>query len=127
MVRRRADGEIAWCCDTCGDDGVIRGWEHAPTDLSHLTSDADETRDLIAVAFTRAHYRAVSAIVLLDDDCELAVAGAEGTIDGVVMTGTTATIEELIGFVAAEANNEPDRRRRRILEDACACLEAAVA
>lgn len=33
MVFRHLDGEIAWGCDSCGDEGVIRGWEGSPTDV----------------------------------------------------------------------------------------------
>lgn len=27
MVFRRTNGEIAWSCDACGEEGVITGWE----------------------------------------------------------------------------------------------------
>ena len=34
MVFLHLNGEIAWGCDSCGDEGVIRGWEGSPTDVS---------------------------------------------------------------------------------------------
>ncbi len=51
MVFRRTTGEIAWSCDTCGDEGVITGWEGSPTDLSGVDgsyANGDELVVLVA-------------------------------------------------------------------------------
>jgi hypothetical protein len=36
MVFHRWNGEIAWSCDVCGDEGVITGWQSSPFDVSGL-------------------------------------------------------------------------------------------
>ncbi|MDA8311945.1 MAG: TIGR02391 family protein [Actinomycetota bacterium] len=49
---------------------------------------------------------------LLDAECERLVFRARAADDGVVLTTDDEELDELIGFVAAEANHEPDRRRQ---------------
>ena len=65
--------------------------------------------------------------LLLDDGCELLVARAEGSAAGVVLAGSTAAFEELVDYIASEANAETSRRRVRLLDEACTALEAAMA
>jgi hypothetical protein len=44
-----------------------------------------------------------------------------------VLSGTTEAFDELVGYVAAEANAETDRRRTRLLDEGSAALEAVLA
>jgi hypothetical protein len=126
MVFRRTNGEIAWSCDTCGDEGVITGWEGSPTDLSGL-DDGYAGGDELVLLVARELYELISGVLLLDDACELLVARAEGTAAGVVLKGSTAAFEELVEYVASEANAETNSRRMRSLDAACAALEATLA
>lgn len=126
MVFRRTNGEIAWSCDVCADEGVIHGWEGSPADVSGLDdsyAEGDEATMLIA----RELFEVIRGVLLLDDACELLVARAEGSAAGVVLTGPMRAFEELVEYVASEANAEPDRRRVRLLDEACTALEAALA
>lgn len=126
MVFRRTNGEIAWSREACGDEGVITDWEESPTDVSGLDdryADGDEVVLLIA----RELFEVIRGVLLLDDACELMVARAEGTAVGVVLTGRMAAFEELVEYVASEANAETNRRRMRLLDEACTALEAASA
>lgn len=43
-----------------------------------------------------------------------------------VIAGREGSFEELIGYVASEANSETDQRRSRLRDEACAALEEAV-
>jgi hypothetical protein len=56
---------------------------------------------------------ALRELVLLDPDCERLVYGMRAHKRGAILAATEDRLEELIGFVAAEANHEPDRRRQR--------------
>jgi hypothetical protein len=125
MVFRRSTGEIAWSCDACGDEGVISGWEGSPTDVSGLDGSYAEGLE-VAVVVARELFGAVRDVLLLGAASELLVARAEGSADGVVMAGREGAFEELIGYVASEANSETDQRRRRLLDEGCAALEEAV-
>ena len=126
MVFRHINGEIAWGCDSCGDEGVIRGWEGSPTDVSQLdNSDADG--DMITLLISRDRSDLLRDVLLMDDACELLVARAEGSSAGVILVGSASAFEELIGYVASEANAETNRSRELSLDEACDSLEAALA
>lgn len=43
---------------------------------------------------------------------------ARATDDGIVLVGDDDDLDELIGYVTAEANHEDDRRRQRRLDHA---------
>ena len=126
MVFRRTNDEIAWSCDTCGDEGVISGWEGSPDDLSAL-DDSYADGDELVLLVARELYELIREVLLLDVACELLIARAEGTASGVVLKGSTGAFEELIEYVASEANAETNRRRMRSLDEACTALEAALA
>ena len=125
MVLCRTNGEIAWSCDTCGDEGVISSWAGTPTDVSAL-DDSYADRDELVLLVARELYELIRGVLLLDDACELLVARAEGSAAGVVLRGPTAAFEELVEYVASEANAETNRRRMRSLDEACTALEAAL-
>lgn len=126
MVFRRTNGEIAWSCDACGDEGVISGWEGSPADVSGL-DDSYAEGDTVTLLIARELFEGIQGVLLLDDACELLVARAEGVAAGVVLTGRTGAFEELAEYVASEANAETSRRRTRLLDEACTELEAALA
>jgi hypothetical protein len=130
MMVRRTSNEIAWCCDACGDDGVIHGWEGTHADLSTLddnhADDGDSGRETISVLVTRDMFDAMRDVLLLDTAAMLVIARADGRSDGVVLTGAVDTFDEIVDSIAAEANNEPDRRRQRRLDAACGVLEDAL-
>jgi hypothetical protein len=124
---RRTDAppSIAWQCMSCGDDGVISGWEGSPHDL--------RPERLVAVPVAR--YRIVVPldvaatlrdIQVLDRDVERLVFRARASEAGAVLIGDEAELEELLGCVAAEANDEDNRRRRRNLDEAFEGLTRAV-
>ncbi len=125
MVFSRTNGEIAWSCDACGDEGVISGWEGSPADVSGLDDSYAEGEEVMLL-ITRELFEVIRGVLLLDDACEQLVARAEGSAAGVVLTGRTGAFEELVGYVASEANAETNRRRMRLLDEACTALDAAL-
>ena len=125
MVFRHGNGQVAWACDVCGDEGVITGWEGSPTDVSGL-DDSYAEGETIAVEMSRSLFDRIRGVLLLDAASELLVASAEGSSAGVILAGSSEAFDELAGYVAAEANAETDRRRARLLDEACDLLEAAL-
>ena len=125
MAFRRMNGEIAWSCDACGDEGVISGWEGSPADVSGL-DDSYAEGDTVTLVIARDLFDVIRGVLLLDDACELLVARAEGSRAGVVLTGQTGAFEELVEYIASEANAQTNRRRMRLLDEACTALEAAL-
>jgi hypothetical protein len=107
---------------------VISNWQDSPYDVRprRLTL-ADACREFVIpdqVAEVPRELR------LLDPDAERLVFRIRAHPNGAAVTATTDDLEELIGFVAAEAHHEPNRRRRRridatfdVLNDALAAMD----
>ena len=116
IVWAEASAPIRWWCTVCDDEGVISNWADSPYDLRRrrfsLAGDVDEVivSDKTAVV--------LRALVLLDPDCERLVFGMRAHPDGAALLTSADDLEELIGFVAAEANHEPNRRRQDRLDAA---------
>jgi len=62
---------------------------------------------------------------LLDTDCERLVFRIRAHNGHAILAATDDDLDELIGFVAAEANNEPNRRRQQRLDAAFDALSTA--
>lgn len=68
---------------------------------------------------------ALRELRLLDADCERLVFRIRAHHNGLVLPATDDDLEELIGFVAAEANHESNRRRQQRLDTAFNALSNA--
>lgn len=125
VLRTDVPTSIAWWCTSCGDEGVISGWEQSPYDLRSRNPRAEpgDTRPVVIPAETAA---ALRDLQLLDKDTERLVFRAEATKEGIILVGDDDDLDELMGYVAAEANNEENRRRRRRLDDAFQTLSQAI-
>ena len=125
VLRIDVPPSIAWRCSSCGDEGVISGWEQSPYDLRSRNPRAvsADTRPVLIPAETAA---ALRDLQLLDSDTERLVLRAEATEEGIVLVGDDDDLDELMGYVAAEANHEENRRRQRRLDDAFQILSQAI-
>ena len=98
IVRRtEPPAPIRWQCSVCGDEGVI-------------------SAEVAAV---------LRELRLFDADCERLVFGIRAHNDGAVLQATNDGLDELIGFVAGEANHESNRRRQQRLDAAFDALSSA--
>jgi len=64
---------------------------------------------------------------LLDPDCDRLVFQARARGECIILTAAAEDLDELIGFVAAEANHETNRRRQNRLDAAFDLLSDAAA
>ncbi len=124
IVLRAGPGTpIRWQCSTCDDEGVISNWEDSPFDLRRQRlSLAGAVTEIVVPDDVAATLRGLS---LLDTDCERLVFRIRAHNDGAILAATDEDLDELIGFVAAEANHEPNRRRQQRLDAAFDALNAA--
>lgn len=124
MLRTDVPPSIDWHCTSCGDEGVISGWERSPYDLRprHPRPSSADARPVVVPADTAATLRELQ---LLDTDSERLVFPAGASEKGIVLFGDDDVLDELMGYVAAEANHEDDRRRQRRLDDAFQVLNRA--
>ena len=123
IVRRtKPAAPIQWQCGACDDDGVISNWEDSPFDLRRRRLAVAGAATEIIISNQVA--AALRDLRLLDVDCERLVFRTRAHNDGAVLTATAEELDELIGFVAAEANHEPNRRRQQRLDAAFRALDA---
>jgi len=125
MIVRRTEvpAPIRWQCSVCGDEGVINNWADSPFDLRRLRlSLADPVNEIVISAEVAA---ALRELRLLDADCARLVFQIRARDDGAVLPATNEDLDELIGFVAAEANHEPNRRRQQRLDTGYDALSSA--
>ena len=123
VLRTDVPPSIAWHCTSCSDEGVISGWERSPYDLRPRKpgSRSADTRRVVIPADTADTLRDLQ---LLDSDTESFVFRAEASEEGIVLVGDDDDLDELMGYVAAEANHEANRRRQRRLDVAFEVLRA---
>jgi hypothetical protein len=116
-------GPIRWQCSVCDDAGVISNWQDTPFDLRRRQLTLAETANEIVIPNEVA--AALRDLQLLDPDCERLVFRIRAHHDHAILAATDEDLEELIGFVAAEANHEPNRRRQQRLDNAFDALNSA--
>jgi len=123
VLRTEAGAPIRWQCSACDDEGAVSNWEDSPFDLRRrrltLAGAASEIiiPDQVAAALRELR--------LLDTDSERLVFRIHARHDGAILAATDDDLDELIGFVAAEANHEPNRRRQQRLDAAFDALSTA--
>ena len=102
---------IRWQCSVCDDEGIISNWEDSPFDLRRRRlALAGAVHEIVIGDEVAA---ALRELRLLDRDCERLVFAIRAHNSGAVLVATDDDLDELIGFVAAEANHEPNRRRQQ--------------
>jgi len=114
---------IQWQCSTCGDGGVISHWEDSPYDLRRRKLAAAGTLSEVGISSEVA--AALRDLQLLDIDCERLVYAIRADGSHAVLRATDEELDELTGFVSAEANHEPRKRRQQQLDHAFEALNAA--
>jgi len=117
---------IEWQCTSCGDEGVISGWEHSLFDLRAHATDSASAGDELQVVIDAEIAVTLRGLMLVDTAGERLVFRARPSEHGVIVAGNEDDLDELIGCVAAEANHEQDRRRRKRLDAAFKALNQAV-
>jgi hypothetical protein len=125
VVRLDLPATIDWRCSACGDDGVVSGWAGSYFDLRRPRSKGTDV-SVSEVLVTDEVWGTLRDLLLLDSDCERLVFGARASKTGIVLVTSEEDLDELIGYVAAEANHETNRRRQRRLDLAFAALNDAL-
>lgn len=126
VFRTDKPAPIEWRCSSCGDEGVISGWEDSYADLRRRRPEG--WRPKAEVPISDEVVAALRDLRLLDTECERMVfaARAEPAGPGVLLDVDAEDLDELVGFVAAEANHETNRRRQKRLDAAFSALSDAL-
>ena len=116
VQRAEAPAPITWECTACGDLGSISGWLGTPDDLSGQRLSADGPAKDIGISEELA--ASLGEIMVLDAECERVVHRARTEEGQIILSVTDDDLDELLGYLAAEANHESNRRRRQRLDAA---------
>jgi hypothetical protein len=123
VLRTEPPAPIRWQCSVCADEGIISNWADSPFDLRPRRLTLAGPVNEIVISEEAA--AALRELRLPDTDCERLVFRIRAHDGGAVLPATNDDLHELIGFVAAEANHEPSRRRRQRLDTALDALSDA--
>ena len=123
VLRTKPGAPIRWQCSVCADEGTVSNWENSPYDLRRRRLTLAGAVNEIVIPDELA--AALRELRLLDTDCERLVFRIRAHHDGAILAAADEDLDELIGFVAAEANHEPHRRRRQRLDNAFDVLNTA--
>lgn len=108
--------ELIWWCPVCADSGVIRNWKGIPWNLSHTKGagviNGDEYCEVI---LTNDEYKLLSEIAILEPQAQKIVQDASIIENGVMLIGSLDAMDELMGYIAFEANHEQKNRRQQAL------------
>jgi hypothetical protein len=126
LVVQRVDvpAEITWHCPSCGENGVITGWAGSPWDLSRLEEAGDGP--VVTARVSEDDYRRLLSTYTLDRDCQLILYRARMVSGAVELAASSPDMENLIEFIAAEANHADSRKRQRELDSIYQVLDAAM-
>jgi hypothetical protein len=125
LLRTEPGAPIRWQCSVCDDAGVISNWEDSAFDLRRRQLTVAEAANEIVIPDEVA--ATLRDLQLLDPDDERLIFRIRAHHDGAVLAATDDDLDQLIGSVAAEANHEPNRRRRQRLDAAFEVLSDAAA
>ena len=93
--------------------------------LRSAQATAHPRRPVNEIVISEEAAAALRELRLPDADCERLVFRIRAHDGGAVLPATSDDLDELIGFVAAEANHEPSRHRRQRLDTALDTLSNA--
>src|ERR1019366_5289795 len=116
---------IEWRCTACGDEGVISGWEDSLYDLRQPRSSSDE-EPRHETLLTDEVATTLRELMFLDMECERLVFQMHSSSEGAVLTASAEELDELLGFIAANANHETNRRRQKRFDAAFDVLTEAL-
>lgn len=109
-------GAIQWNCFICGDNGFIYDWKNTKWDMRFT--------DLIPVRLHVEERDLILKETLAGPDLTDRLESAKQVTDSVVVYYSSEELDNLIGYVAAEANHNPDRKMQEILDALYDSLEA---
>ena len=123
VLRTDPPAPIRWQCSVCGDGGVISNWAGLALRSAQATAHPHRPRQRTCHPERGGRGAARTAIAR----CRLRTSGVPDPShnDRAVLPATDGDLDELIGFVAAEANHESSLRRQQRLDTAFDALSNA--
>jgi hypothetical protein len=112
---------VRWECPSCGEAGLVDGWQGSACDLSEAPRAEDS--DLRRVVLPEKAYQLLMDAPFIDQALERLVYVARPCPDGVELSGTEEDLEVLGGVVAVESDHAATREGKRRWDGVFASLE----
>jgi len=109
-------GAIQWNCFKCGDNGFIYDWENTKWDMRDT--------DLIPVRLHVEERDLILNQTFAGPDLTDRLESTKQVTDSVVVYYSSEELENLIGYIAAEGNHNPDRKIQEALNALYDSLDA---
>ncbi len=119
-------GPVEWHCSQCDDQGVISNWKDTDWDLSPWSRAGGDETELLDVVLSQEAVRQLQKTLIFSPEAEALVYSAIVTETGALLRATGEEMDDLLGYIAAEANHEKNRQRRKVLNTVCDRIEALV-
>ena len=123
VLRTEPPAPIRWQCSACDDEGIISNWAGSPCDLRPRRLTLAGPVNEIVISEEAA--AALRELRFPDAGCERLVFRIRAHDGGAVLPATPGVLDELIGFVAAEASHASSRRHRQWAGTALGALSNA--
>ncbi len=124
VCRNSTSGIIEWYCSSCDDQGTISNWEGTSWDLSKWVPHRSAGQKLYKLVLAEEELRELRHSLVLSRECDCLIYGAVITHGTITIRATLEELDDLQGYVAAEANHEEKKRRRNILDSVYDKVEA---
>ncbi len=108
-------GTIEWFCFVCGDSGFISDWENTEWDVRFA--------DLILVRFGLDERNIILSNTFSGPDLTNRLKVVAEVSDTITVFYTSNELEELIRYIAAEANHTEDKETKNFLDDIFGSLD----
>ena len=121
--RPQPPSAVHWICSSCDDEGVVSGWENSSDDLRRRRLTVTGAASVFSITDEVA--AALRDLHLPDTDSARVVYTIRADNERLILRATDDELDDLLGVAAAQANQEPNRRRRRRLDTAYDSLSEA--
>ena len=108
-------GTIEWFCFVCGDSGFISDWENTEWDVRFA--------DLILVRFGLDERNIILSNTFSGPNLTNRLKVVAEVSDTITVFYTSNELEELIRYIAAEANHTEDKETKNFLDDIFGSLD----
>lgn len=110
--------ELRWWCPVCGDGGIINNWKGIPWKNTHVKSEnGNKNNEFCEIILPFKEFELLKEISILEPGAERVVRDAIKVKDGMLLIGAFDCIDNLIGYIAFEANHEHRPKRQQMLNN----------
>jgi hypothetical protein len=110
---------------SCDDNGFISNWRGTTWDLSRWRGEPAVDATLIKMLVSLVELRALRKMVS-GPERQAIIDGAVVVAGNIFLQGRQDDFDNLVGYIAAEANHEPNRKLQRILDGIADRVEAVL-